>query len=364
LSKFKSNIKINYNTSSVGKKLSHKKTGTIRWTVLEGSSFAGILHTGQQSCYDLVDNSEEPCTTEHDGQDGYNDGTPKSFTDKGNNIIKDNHLGIMWTTNESEDIDTKAEAIALCSNLVQGNYNDWRLPNIVELVTVMGSNTSMPYESNPSPHGNTWSNGTYWSTTNTTGLNYGVKLFNDSTIPYSQGTLLIEYSHNGWATSASFVICVRDYPSDITLTDGISSQKNFVDLGNQIVADYNTGFLWAKDSHYDVTSWAATIDYCNNLIISGYDNWRLPTVSEIVTLVDYSCRSESDNGCFGVFKSNVFEYEVPGDPNDGKNNAYLSGTTASATPTGAYNLLVDSGTGYIYNGVKSGSTFRCIHDPD
>tara|TARA_B100000678_G_scaffold61868_1_gene50166 strand:- start:66 stop:803 length:738 start_codon:yes stop_codon:yes gene_type:complete len=69
--------------------------------------------------------------------------------------------------------------------------------------------------------------------------------------------------------------------------------KPFVDNGNGTVTDPNTGLVWKKtdawlDTHKFYT-WQAHRDYVdevNKEKFAGYDNWRIPSKSEAVTLVD------------------------------------------------------------------------------
>jgi len=69
--------------------------------------------------------------------------------------------------------------------------------------------------------------------------------------------------------------------------------KPFVDNGNGTVTDPNTGLVWKKtdawlDTHKFYT-WQAHrgyVDEINKEKFAGYDNWRIPSKSEAVTLVD------------------------------------------------------------------------------
>jgi hypothetical protein len=81
--------------------------------------------------------------------------------------------------------------------------------------------------------------------------------------------------------------------------------KPFVDNGNGTVTDPNTGLVWKKtdawlDTHKFYT-WQAHRDYVNGVNkekFAGYDNWRIPSKGEAVTLVDKtgSKQCEDKNG--------------------------------------------------------------------
>ena len=45
--------------------------------------------------------------------------------------------------------------------------------------------------------------------------------------------------------------------------------------------------MWSKNIVSGKT-WGSALNYCEKLIYAGYDNWRLPTINELKTLVDHS----------------------------------------------------------------------------
>ncbi len=66
--------------------------------------------------------------------------------------------------------------------------------------------------------------------------------------------------------------------------------NRFTDNGDDTVTDNLTGLMWAKNANLPMThiTWQEALDYANNLTFKGYDNWRLPTVKELLSLIDYS----------------------------------------------------------------------------
>ena len=63
---------------------------------------------------------------------------------------------------------------------------------------------------------------------------------------------------------------------------------SYTDLGNGIVRDNVTGLEWQQVTAPGTYTWQQAIDYCNNLSLGGKDDWRLPTIKELSTLVDSS----------------------------------------------------------------------------
>lgn len=60
-----------------------------------------------------------------------------------------------------------------------------------------------------------------------------------------------------------------------------------------VIADHRTDLMWpryassAGGAFWQQTDWNSAIDYCNNLDFAGYDDWRLPNVRELQSIVDY-----------------------------------------------------------------------------
>ena len=98
------------------------------------------------------------------------------------------------------------------------------------------------------------------------------------------------------------------------------SQQRFVDNG-QTVTDSKTGLMWEKmrengsaDWREDLHSVSATctwaeatgdwIDAVNKKRFAGFDDWRLPMVHELISIVDYEQRKPpAMNPVFGLVAS-------------------------------------------------------------
>jgi hypothetical protein len=63
-------------------------------------------------------------------------------------------------------------------------------------------------------------------------------------------------------------------------------------LTDDTVTDNLTGLMWTRNANHGQLKWDAAggspaIDYCSNLVLGGYDDWRLPNVRELQSLVHY-----------------------------------------------------------------------------
>lgn len=57
-------------------------------------------------------------------------------------------------------------------------------------------------------------------------------------------------------------------------------------LRSGMVRDRETGLMWsAEDNGYDI-DWPSARQYCEELTLAGYSDWRLPTIDELATIYD------------------------------------------------------------------------------
>ena len=302
------------------------------------------LHTGQTTCYVADTSTEVACSLSSVGQDAYIDGTAKSFTTKSGNVVLDDHTGLYWTSNISSR--TQPLAVTYCDLLTQGGYSDWRLPNIVELFSVMATGVTQQ-----GPHSD-WVDGDYWSSTNNP-----ENIANSHYVMTGSGYTFIQ-SQAGATTDS--VVCVRGGATGITLTDGRTTRKSFKDLGDNTVIDEHTGLVWENyglGSWY--LSWTDARTYCNDLTLAGHIDWRVPTVNELVTIIDYYCigSNNPDNTCIGNFANKALFNTT------NKDNSYLSGTTTLSAATHMYYVGFGSGSVSVSSSKSSGSYYaRCVRD--
>jgi len=70
--------------------------------------------------------------------------------------------------------------------------------------------------------------------------------------------------------------------------------KRFKDYCEGTLTDTVSGLMWQKQ-FTNPLSWAQAVDYAKKLGLAGYTDWRLPTVKELLTLVDYSKRAPASS---------------------------------------------------------------------
>ena len=96
---------------------------------------------------------------------------------------------------------------------------------------------------------------------------------------------------------------------------GCSTAGRFTDNGDGTVSDNCTGLMWQKetadvngngqtpDDESDALPWCDALAYCENLSFAGHDDWRLPNVRELQSIVDYGRRDLLIDPVFGALTS-------------------------------------------------------------
>ncbi len=64
-----------------------------------------------------------------------------------------------------------------------------------------------------------------------------------------------------------------------------AASGSYTDLGGGVVKDNATGLIWQQATAPGTYTWQQALEYCANLSLGGYDDWRLPAVKELATLV-------------------------------------------------------------------------------
>ncbi len=258
-----------------------------------------LVDTGQISCYgDLNAITCPQSGVALDGQDAQYNNLQSSYVDNGDGTVTDNVTGLMWQKTPGDKMNyDQALAGANSSNLA--GYDDWRVPTIKELYSLIlfsGSDASTCTEvatCSAIPFIDT----TYFD------FEYG-----DTTIErvidaqYLSSTKYVSLTMNRDETAFGvnmadgrikgyglvlhgsqktfFVLYVRGNPA--------YGLNNFVDNGNGTITDLATGLTWSQNDSGTDLAWADALAYCENLTSGGHDDWRLPNAKELQSLVDYT----------------------------------------------------------------------------
>ncbi|RJR18074.1 MAG: DUF1566 domain-containing protein [Nitrospiraceae bacterium] len=118
----------------------------------------------------------------------------------------------------------------------------------------------------------------------------------------------------------------------------------YTDNGNDTITDNVTGLIWQKEDDNTTSAWEQAIAACEGLDFAGYDDWRLPNIKELRSIVDNSRYSPAIDTTY--FPNTDVSY-------------YWSSTTGANNAALAWYVYFSSGNlGY---GNKSDSYYvRCV----
>ena len=63
---------------------------------------------------------------------------------------------------------------------------------------------------------------------------------------------------------------------------------SFIDNGDGTISDQNTGLMWQQVPSSSDFKWQEAVDYCENLVFAGYDDWRMPSAKELFSISDFN----------------------------------------------------------------------------
>ena len=135
----------------------------------------------------------------------------------------------------------------------------------------------------------------------------------------------------------------------------VSTYAELSKNANDVVTDSITKLQWQDnvnpyDTQKELSLVNATV-YCEDLVLDGHNDWRLPNINELSSLIDDTKYFPAMNAIFQNQQNNV---------ND--NLSYWSSTTMARTPTKNWNIQFHEGTEQYYNGFKATAHFyvRCV----
>ncbi|MFI3322703.1 MAG: DUF1566 domain-containing protein [Rikenellaceae bacterium] len=75
------------------------------------------------------------------------------------------------------------------------------------------------------------------------------------------------------------------YGQDAHYLSGVP--MSFKDNGDGTVVDQNTALMWQQTPPMEGMTWAEAKEYCENLELGGYSDWRLPTLKELFSISNF-----------------------------------------------------------------------------
>jgi hypothetical protein len=364
------------------------------------------------------------------GDSYYKAGCPPEgrFVNNGDGTVSDKCTGLMWMRNTVDvngdgqwndlDLTPWCDALKFCEDMTLAGYNDWRLPNVRELASIVDYGQYNP-AINPVFRAEI---ADYWSSTPNSPDNnrplYEVDFGSGSIFAWHSQALYFRAVRSGGARQCSSKNGDVNGDGKIDMSDGVAilgtlflgipqkllqicstlsdvglpqtgqadcytfaqgklalapcdgatcpgqdgflrvgcpSEGRFIDNSDGTVSDLCTGLMWQQATadtngdgqinQQDELPQCGAMQYCENLSFGGYNDWRLPNVRELESMVDYGRHNPSTNPVFGA---------VPA--------AYWSSTSATFDP----GYMVDFGDiAATIGGLPTGDQFyvRAVRGP-
>jgi uncharacterized repeat protein (TIGR02543 family) len=252
------------------------------------------------------------------------------FKDNGDGTLTDNLTGLMWMKDgycivssgyasanptlawqQEFDFVDKLNSGAFnngafhnISGYTTAKYEDWRVPNINEMESLVKANSGQYSWLNGSGFVNIWKD-LYGTSTTVAGnaqsgwaINMNCGLIQALDKGYNGRYVLpVRGSSNGparvWQTGQSISYTAGDDGDNVKKGYGASWDPltRFIDNTDSTVTDTLTGLMWTKTAGNTQGTWAdalTNVQSLNDTNYLGYNDWRLPNRKELRSLVDYS----------------------------------------------------------------------------
>ena len=116
------------------------------------------------------------------------------------------------------------------------------------------------------------------------------------------------------------------------------TQPSLQDNGDGSVTDLNTGLTWQQSPSSSSFTWSEAVDYCDDLVLAGYSDWRIPSLKELFSISDFTVGWPYLETCFDLAGGTVSK-----DEQYWTSNFYV-GLTHGGAPSA---FGVNHGTGHI-----------------
>jgi len=326
--------------------------------------FAGpVPDTGQTECCDSAGNTITCPSPKQPfyGQDGNYVINPMSYTKLDGAgkalradaaawvMVKDNVTGLIWEVKQDKDgtenytnphdadniytwydsnpetnsgdagtpgdgTDTEDFINALNAANYGGNDN-WRMPTITELESIIDYGTEFPEPSISSAFFPNTAESWYRSSTT---------FSDDHTVPVDVSFF---YGLGVYYFS-------KEYAYSVRAVRGTSSATSLVIKKDGTIKDSETGLMWQQTAPAGTYTWEQALEYAENLSLAGHKDWRLPTIRELQTIVNFM----GDPALTQAFPDTTTPQTYP----------FLSSTSWSPDKSYVWSVLFNQSTGEPY----------------
>lgn len=315
-----------------------------------------IVGTHQDVCYGPLGTLPcPPMASPWSGQDAQYRGAGPSYTDLGDGTVQDNVTGLMWVQARGPELswdDAKAGAKA-CR---VGGHDDWRLPTVKELYSLMDfRGRSGPAAADCTPY----------LDAAIFGFAFGDAAKGERVIDAQDWSADEDLARTMGGDHSVFGVNfidgrIKAYPKQDRRRGGLTAKycryvrgdpaygRNvFVEQDDGTVLDQATGLEWSQDDSGQGMDWPMALAWAQARAeekYRGHDDWRLPNAKELQSLVDYR-RGPDITG--GAAMDPVFHYSHITDEAGLKDYPYVWTSTTHRDNGGAVYICFGRAMGYL-----------------
>ena len=244
----------------------------------------------------------------------------KSTTFSGTQIVTsviDKKTGLEWQYKDGNTPRAWDDAVSYCSGLSlgSGDLTDWRLPEVFELQSIVKYGASSP-AINTTEFASSVNDASYWSASS-----YASHSVSAWFVDFSDGSISADFKAK--IPASNYVRCVRG---------GSNHYPLLMDNGDGTVTDLATGLMWQQTDDNTARALSDANTHCTSLSLAGKNDWRLPNIKELASIVDYR---QPPGGSNPVIDARVFPGAIA--------SVYWSASSYASDPTNTWSVTFSSG---------------------
>ena len=192
----------------------------------------------------------------------------QSFDAQSSGVVLDRVTGLSWQQHPDAQQLTFADATQHCAALSLAGFDDWRLPSRLELISILDTTRTQP-SINVAAFPDTPSDWFWSSTPSASDAQSAWYLY-----------FYFGYPKTDLVSNRFSVRCVR------TAEPKHPPPTAHYDVKPDTVRDLGTGLTWQRAVPESLLAFDSAQAYCADLALAGKSGWRVPSLPELLTLID------------------------------------------------------------------------------
>jgi hypothetical protein len=293
------------------------------------------------------------------------------FSDNGDGSVTDNLTGLVWLRDagcfpqalwQAAVTEVHALASGQCSLTDSSKAGDWRMPNLVEMESLIDASAANPALTPNHPFRNIaampyWTSTSYFGGETGSPQAWAVRLADGSYINDSVQNVKATSALGVWAVRGTAAGTVKLQASglfvgylagdDGSIQAGVPLVgSRFIENGNGTVTDAVTGLIWLKQANCLEGDWATEVAATRSLASgqcgltdgSTAGQWRMPNRKEMQSLADRNQNNEAYYLTYTFLNSDQTVFQPAILVNFFEQSYYWTSTTDAADPTQAWTV--------------------------